>query len=82
MLLSNVSFVERDEAIARSHNHEEVVLWFEHDLYDQLQLIQILDWFSHQDLGHTRLSLIPACGVVNPNSLRRLTTVNNLPHTS
>jgi hypothetical protein len=33
-------------------------LWFEHDLYDQLQLIQILDWFSHQDLVHTRLSFI------------------------
>ncbi len=23
--------------------HDEIVLWFEHDLYDQLQLIQILD---------------------------------------
>src|ERR1022692_1427853 len=58
MPLSDVSFVERDEAIARFHNHEEVVLWFEHDLYDQLQLIQILDWFSHKDLVHTRLSFI------------------------
>ena len=29
-----------DEAIARA---DEIVLWFEHDLYDQLQLIQILD---------------------------------------
>src|SRR5215831_1372119 len=23
--------------------HDEIVLWFEHDLFDQLQLIQILD---------------------------------------
>jgi hypothetical protein len=58
MPLSEVSFVERDDAIVHFHNHEEVVLWFEHDLYDQLQLIQILDWFSHQDLVHTRLSFI------------------------
>jgi Domain of unknown function (DUF1835) len=29
-----------DEAIARA---DEIVLWFEHDLYDQLHLIQILD---------------------------------------
>src|SRR5207248_12357 len=30
-------------------------LWFEHDLYDQLQLIQILDRFRH---SRSRLSLI------------------------
>jgi hypothetical protein len=38
------SFIEelqqRDTVLERS---EEVVLWFEHDLFDQLQLIQILD---------------------------------------
>jgi hypothetical protein len=38
-----VSFERRDEAITRFRDHEEVVLWFEHDLFDQLQLIQILD---------------------------------------
>jgi hypothetical protein len=31
---------ERDRTLAA---HQEIVLWFEHDLYDQLQLIQILD---------------------------------------
>lgn len=41
--LSEVSFARRDEAITRFHDHEEVILWFEHDLYDRLQLIQILD---------------------------------------
>jgi hypothetical protein len=38
--------------------HEEIVLWFEHDLFDQLQLIQVLDWLARQDLGKTRVSLI------------------------
>src|SRR6185295_19412721 len=42
---SEVSFARRDEAVLHFRDHEEVVLWFEHDLYDQLQLIQILDWF-------------------------------------
>jgi Domain of unknown function (DUF1835) len=42
----------RDQMLAA---HDEVVLWFEHDLYDQLQLIQILDRLRR---SHARLSLI------------------------
>lgn len=38
--------------------HEEVILWFEYDLFDQTILTFLLDWFSRQDLGSTRLSLI------------------------
>ncbi|HEV2580696.1 MAG TPA: DUF1835 domain-containing protein [Ktedonobacteraceae bacterium] len=52
------SFTQRDRTLARFRNFEEVVFWFEHDLYDQLQLIQILDWFAEQKPGSTRLSLI------------------------
>ena len=37
------SFQERDAAFLRAGQHDEIVLWFEHDLYDQLQLIQVLD---------------------------------------
>ena len=32
----------RDERLAAAHGREPVVLWFEHDLFDQLQLIQVL----------------------------------------
>jgi hypothetical protein len=32
----------RDEALAAALGAEPVVLWFEHDLYDQLQLLQVL----------------------------------------
>ena len=49
-------FAERDAALARAREHDEVVLWFEHDLYDQLQLIQLLDWFAAHP--HPRLSLV------------------------
>lgn len=52
------SFTERDETLARFREHEEVVLWFEHDLYDQLQLCQLLAWFQGRERGATRLSLI------------------------
>src|SRR6476619_1101175 len=51
-------FALRDAQLAGWAGHEEVVLWFEHDLYDELQLIQILDWFASRDLGETRLRLI------------------------
>jgi hypothetical protein len=54
----DVHFAERDEALRGAADHDEVVLWFEHDLYDQLQLLQVLDWFAAQGLHGTRLSLI------------------------
>jgi hypothetical protein len=37
---------------------DEVILWFEHDLFDQLLLIRTLDGFAGRNLGHTELSLI------------------------
>jgi hypothetical protein len=33
----------RDEVLANAPVDEEVVLWFEHDLYDQLQMVQVMD---------------------------------------
>lgn len=33
----------RDGFVERASEHDEIVLWFEHDLYDQLQLLQVLD---------------------------------------
>ena len=39
-------FEQRDAAFRRAGEHDEIVLWFEHDLYDQLQLIQVLDGLS------------------------------------
>lgn len=51
-------FAERDRVLGSFRDHDETVLWFEHDLYDQLQLVQILDWLSHQDRAGIRISLI------------------------
>ena len=49
---------EQQEALARFYDHEEVVLWFEHDLFCQLHLIYLLNWFAKRELGKTTLSLI------------------------
>jgi hypothetical protein len=51
-------FRARDSILERFRNEREVVLWFEHDLYDQLQLLQILGWLAEQDRGKTKLSVI------------------------
>lgn len=48
----------QEEKLASVSEHEEVVLWFEHDLFCQLHLIYLLDWFSQCELGNTKLSLI------------------------
>ena len=50
--------LRQEEALATFSKHDEVVLWFEHDLFCQLHLIYLLDWFSQRPLGKTKLSLI------------------------
>jgi hypothetical protein len=47
-----------DDALDRFREHEEVVFWFEHDLFDQLILIRHLHWLSTIDPRATRFSLI------------------------
>lgn len=40
-------FDKRDQQLVESPDrYREVVLFVEHDLYDQLQLLQVLDWFD------------------------------------
>ena len=46
------------DALTRFSDHEEIVLWFEHDLFCQVHLIYLLGWFARRELGETRLSLI------------------------
>jgi hypothetical protein len=51
-------FAARDRTLQDFRKHQDVVLWFEHDLYDQLQLLQLLDWFEQQDLEGINLDLV------------------------
>lgn len=69
-------FQARDRTLMQCGQHEEVILWFERDLYDQLQLIQLLDWFSEAASPPGRLSLVQSyefLGVLKPASFGPLT---------
>jgi hypothetical protein len=50
--------LRQEETMSGFAAHDEVVLWFEHDLFCQVHLVYLLDWFAARDLGGTRLSLI------------------------
>jgi hypothetical protein len=52
-------FVARDALLERFPEFEQVVLWFEWDLYDQLQLIQILDTIAHRTATLDKTKLPP-----------------------
>ncbi|MDH3326883.1 MAG: hypothetical protein OEM38_09230 [Gammaproteobacteria bacterium] len=68
-------FHYRDNLLSNFRNYERVVLWFEHDLYDQLQIIQILTWFASQDLENTNIHLICTdnyLGMLSPAEMSEL----------
>jgi hypothetical protein len=54
------NLTEWDRALESCRGFDEVVIWLEHDLFDQLQLLRLLDWLGSRDEfgGRTRLSLI------------------------
>lgn len=49
---------EQERRISGFRQYDEVVLWFEHDLFDQSMLAYLLHWFNGQNLGNTKLSLL------------------------
>jgi hypothetical protein len=49
---------QRDRVIAGAGMYKEVVLWFEHDLFDQLQLLQVLDFLGQRNFKDTKVSII------------------------
>lgn len=49
---------QQEEQLANFRQYDEVVLWFEHDLFDQTMLCYLLSFFAHQDLGNTKLNLL------------------------
>ena len=48
----------QEDKLASHQEHDEVVLWFEHDLFCQTNLIYLLNWFAERNPGNTKLSLI------------------------
>jgi hypothetical protein len=71
------TLAEWDEAIARASDHTEAVLWFEHDLFDQLLLIRTLDLLNESSLGArpeyvSLICLNQFLGHLTPEQLRAL----------
>ena len=51
-------FRKRDNQLNAYREYNQIVLWFEHDLHDQLQLLQLLDWFATKNLKDIQLTFI------------------------
>lgn len=64
----------RDRAIENAAgDDDEVVLWFEHDLYDQLQLLQVLDRLDERPWGRVSAPDVPTyIGHLHVASIRPL----------
>jgi hypothetical protein len=69
--------LSQEEILASFSQHEEVVLWFEHDLFCQVHLIYLLNWFSHRALGTTKLSLICIGAFPGKENFRGLGELNH-----
>ncbi|MDQ4060955.1 MAG: DUF1835 domain-containing protein, partial [Pseudomonadota bacterium] len=54
------AFADRDALVRRHRDFPRVVVWLEHDLYDQLQLLQILDVFARDGRRDGSLRLVQA----------------------
>ena len=49
---------DQDVELAEATMADEIVLWFEHDQFDQVILIHLLDWFAARKVPTDRLSII------------------------
>ncbi len=45
-------------SLEQTNDYERLVLWFEHDIYDQAVLIRLLSWFADRPELEPRLSMI------------------------
>ncbi len=52
------SLLKQEEVLRTYSKYEEVVLWFEYDLFCQINLLYLLSFFSQQEENQTKLSLI------------------------
>src|SRR5438093_1544490 len=52
------NLVKQEATLRKFTDHDETILWFEHDLFCQINLIYLLDWFSQQARARSKLSLV------------------------
>jgi hypothetical protein len=68
---------EQEKALQSYSNHDEVVMWFEHDVFCQLNLLYLLDWFANVDLKNTELSLVNIGSFPGRENFRGLGELNS-----
>jgi len=69
------TFQKRNSILKEHQNYRKVRLWFEADLYDQLQLLEILSWLATHRYDSTQYTLILThkyLGELTPHELKRL----------
>ncbi|WP_152396002.1 sigma-70 family RNA polymerase sigma factor [Paenibacillus guangzhouensis] len=49
---------EQERTLTACGQYRDIVLWFEHDLFDQTMLVYLLDWFGRQSLPETKIHLL------------------------
>jgi hypothetical protein len=73
---TRAAFQDRDRRLREATEAgSELVLWFEHDLYDQLQLLQLLDLVARETIAPSRVLLAQADTYLtdlDPEALARL----------
>jgi hypothetical protein len=67
-------FAERDGTVRTLAQFSDVTLWFEHDLYDQLQLLQILDLLAPEEARPAPCYLIQTGSFIGTETPHRLKT--------
>jgi len=62
----------QDHLLAGSQGYDEIVLWLEHDLFDQLLLVRHLEWLSRHPSAASRVQLIQSSRYLGPMSPEEL----------
>lgn len=55
---ASATFRDRDQSLCATDDFDSITLWYEHDLLDQLQILQILDWFATAGIDRHKLRLL------------------------
>jgi hypothetical protein len=62
----NHDFQKRDATLRRARQFDEIILWFEHDLYDQLQVLQLLVALDEMRLDFGVVQMIQSDSYLGP----------------
>ena len=72
------AYLSRNAVIKDYRNYQHIILWFDHDLYGQLQLTQLIEWLGRQDTGRIEISQIDL-GLVKQKGIHRRRISQLLP---